>query len=358
MAFTKDLKRISTNKNFRLIIIYIIGFHVSKAGIKFLYYNILTPYIIKYLTHSRVRFISTCIIGFQITKTMTKFAYHHFLAKYRRQDLVIREQGRWAVITGGANGLGRAFAEVFASHGLNIVFIDRNPIELKYAQSQLKKKYENVTTLGIPNDFSMTQENYQNIENVISELDIGVLVNNIHGNYPHPEFLTDLNNAEDIIEYIIATNIYSCITMTKLVLPIMVKNQRGIIINVCSFTVDIPSPMLAVYAASKVFVEKFTMDLIAEHQHDNITIQCLLPGFLDCRWLRLRAPSLLAPTPERYLECAFPMLGVHERTVGYYIHTIFLGIVHFVHYYFPAGCNYFNVWFMRCLREISLRGYL
>lgn len=309
------------------------------------------------LTYNNIRTVSMVIVGFQISKTVIQFLHHHFIVKYYKKPVDVTKHGKWAVITGGANGLGRAFAAEFAKRGMHLILIDKNIIELRFASEFLEKKFDVKPTI-IQCDFALTTKNYLHIMKYLIGLDIGILVNNVHELYYHPEFFLDLKNPEEVIERVINNNIYTLTNMCKLVLPGMVKRQRGIIINVGSFLTEFPSPMLAVYAASKAFVEKFSADLNIEHEADGLIIQCLSPGFIDSRWLKTRSSSLVCPTPETYVEHAIPLLGIHDRTVGYYAHSLFIGVVNRINYINPDYGRRLTIACMKLLRDISIRGYL
>lgn len=208
----------------------------------------------------------------------------------------------------------------------------------------------------IPNDFSMVDENYKLLYRKLTPLNVSVLINNMHDIYPNPERFVELDDSNNLIENIIAANVFSCSALTKILLPQMILRQSGAIINVASMLVEIRAPMLSVYAASKAFVEKFTMDLIAEHEDSqNLIIQCVIPGLIECKWLHLCAASWLAPSGETYAEHALAMLGKHERTVGYFPHSLFIGFIQRVSYYSGLhGVRHFmlifkNKRYLKCL---------
>lgn len=101
-------------------------------------------------------------------------------------------------------------------------------------------------------DFGGESEIYDKIENEIKGMDIGILVNNVGVSYAYPEYFLDVADRDKIFDQIIKCNMTSVVNMCKIVLPIMLKKQKGIIINNASLSASIHNPLLTVYSASKV----------------------------------------------------------------------------------------------------------
>lgn len=101
-------------------------------------------------------------------------------------------------------------------------------------------------------DFSGTAEIYEKIAAEIKGYNIGVLVNNVGISYAYPELFLDVPDSDRTFAQIITLNITSVVEMTKLVLPQMKADERGVILNIASMSGAIPQPLLAIYSASKV----------------------------------------------------------------------------------------------------------
>nr|CAD7578947.1 unnamed protein product [Timema californicum] len=108
----------------------------------------------------------------------------------------------------------------------------------------------------------------------VGPVEVSVLVNYVGLCYPQPEYFTELPKADKIYGRIIRTNVVALVKMTAMVLPQMVTRGTGVIITVSAQSASIPSPMLAVYAASKAFVEKFTEDLTIEYGPKGVVSVC------------------------------------------------------------------------------------
>jgi short-subunit dehydrogenase len=154
--------------------------------------------------------------------------------------------GMYALIAGGSDGLGYAFAEAIARRGLNLVLIARQEDRLKAAAAQLKKIYE-IDVIAITADMA----DYDNIKKLISNLrvSIGLLVYNAA--------FAPIGLFENTSEYHLAlatdVNVKSPILLTKHLSEPMIRKKRGGIVLMSSLAGGQGSPNIAAYAATKSF---------------------------------------------------------------------------------------------------------
>ena len=191
-----------------------------------------------------------------------------------------RHEGKVAVITGAASGIGRAFAARLASEGANIIIADRNSAEETLAEIQSFGGQAS----SIACDISLESDVEQLGRRVEAEAGgCDILVNNA-GLIPSCQ-IEELAFAE--WRRIIATNLDAMFLTCKRFVPRMRSKRWGRIINMTSNTYGQVTKGLTHYIASKAGVIGFTRALASEVGADGITVNAIGPGFT-------RTPGTLA----------------------------------------------------------------
>jgi short-subunit dehydrogenase len=154
--------------------------------------------------------------------------------------------GPYALVAGGSEGLGYAFAEAIARRGLNLVIIARQEDRLKAAATRLTETYD-IDVITIAADMA----DYENVKKLISTLSvsIGLLVYNAAF---APIGLFE-NTNEEHLALAAAVNVKAPLLLTKFLSASMIQQKRGGIVLMSSLAGAQGSPNLAAYAATKSF---------------------------------------------------------------------------------------------------------
>ncbi|KFQ18712.1 PREDICTED: inactive hydroxysteroid dehydrogenase-like protein 1 [Merops nubicus] len=265
---------------------------------------------------------------------------------------LVRRYGKWAVVTGSTDGIGKAYAEELAKRGVNIILISRNKEKLEAVSRIISETYQ-VETDFIVADFSKGREPYPAIKEALKDRDIGILVNNVGVFYPYPDYFTNLS--EDLLWDIINVNIASANMMMHIVLPGMVKRRKGAIVNISSASICRPTPMMTAYGASKTYLDYFSRALHHEYASKGIFVQSLTPFFIATKMVAcssiLSKRSFFFPSAEEYASHAISTLGLSTRTSGYWKHAIKFTLCEHVPEWIWARCG---IYLLRILRKEAL----
>ena len=178
------------------------------------------------------------------------------------------------IITGASKGIGLAIAKKFASKGFDLALCSRSIEELEIVANQLEKEYSiNVIYKAV--DLSKNNEAIDFGNFVLKQWKkIDVLINNA-GIYIGGE----ISNEEDgALEAMIQSNLYSAYYLTKTILPKLIENNKGHIINMCSIASKIAYPNGGSYSISKFALLGFSKVLREELKTKNIKVTSILPG--------------------------------------------------------------------------------
>jgi 3-oxoacyl-[acyl-carrier protein] reductase len=183
------------------------------------------------------------------------------------------------IITGGAEGIGRSYASGFAKEGAIVVIADINlDSATMLANSMTKQGYQ---ALAVKTDVSR-QKDTENVVRVAIERygKIDILVNNAAKFQRNPvarKPVWELSLEE--WEAVIRVNLTGVFLCCRAILPYMIKQKSGKIINVASSLAFSSAAMLSHYSASKGGVLTFTRALAKEVGQFNINVNTLCPGY-------------------------------------------------------------------------------
>uniref|UniRef100_A0A7S1ZGD0 Steroid dehydrogenase n=1 Tax=Trieres chinensis TaxID=1514140 RepID=A0A7S1ZGD0_TRICV len=227
----------------------------------------------------------------------------------------LKKFGKWAVVTGCTDGIGRAYALALAKKGLSVVLISRTESKLLDLKKEIDSKgYDGVETKVVVCDYSNFDDKAKAaVSSAIKDLDVGVLINNVGVSYRYPRFFDELPDAE--VANLIEMNVNSTTWMTRFVLPGMASRRRGAVVNLSSGSAMYTLPLLAQYSAVKSYVASLSTALNAEYSKKGVSVQCQIPFYVSTKMARMRK-SLTVPTPEGYVNSALRWIGQPEGVVS------------------------------------------
>jgi NAD(P)-dependent dehydrogenase (short-subunit alcohol dehydrogenase family) len=188
-----------------------------------------------------------------------------------------RLQGKVAVITGGNAGIGEAIAKAFAREGASVVITGRRQVELDRVVSDIvKEEGKAFSVAGSVTDELHVQETARQTMQRFGRLDI--LVNNAGLG----DFGKRLHEIDDATwTQVLDVNLTGVFRMTRAVLPQMLKQQRGVIVNISSIASLVGIPTLSAYAASKGALDSLTRSLAVDYAKEGIRCNVVNPGLID-----------------------------------------------------------------------------
>ena len=191
-------------------------------------------------------------------------------------------QGRTAIVTGAARGIGRAICLELGRCGCNIAFsYSKSKVEADQLTSELssmgRKVYSQQTRVE---DFSSASEMVEKVKERFATIDY--LVNN--AGIVRDKLLMRMNEADwdDVIDI----NLKGAFNYSKAVSPVMMKARLGSILNITSISGMVGIPGQANYSASKAGLIGLTKSLAKELASRNITVNALALGFIDTEMTR------------------------------------------------------------------------
>jgi len=170
---------------------------------------------------------------------------------------------RKALVTGGTRGIGLSCVKILTERGFDVYYTGRNkPID----------------SFGgfLKADFS-TREGISDFCSKIGEIKIDVLVNNAGVNNPKP--LSEIDFPD--IDWAFNINVIAPLNITKTVVPHMIDNNWGRVINIGSILGEISREFRSIYSITKSGLVGMTRAHSAEFAKFGVLVNCVAPGYLD-----------------------------------------------------------------------------
>lgn len=233
-------------------------------------------------------------------------------------------EGKVAIVTGAAGGMGRAYALRLAKLGANIVIADRDlQVGVRFGEVQGTGVEDEVRSLGrraigVQADLTERTGAKAVVDATVAEFGkIDILVNNAGGAITPQERSSALRSPDEDIELHLRLNFLSTVYMCQ------EANQHftrpgAAIVNVASFAVKTPSrnATYAIYGAAKAAVETYTRYLAVEVGPDGIRANCVAPGIILTPRVAAAAGARGIGTDDQAARFPLRRLGKAEDLAG------------------------------------------
>jgi NAD(P)-dependent dehydrogenase (short-subunit alcohol dehydrogenase family) len=204
-----------------------------------------------------------------------------------------------ALITGGASGIGRATALLFAREGAAVSVVD---VDQANGQAVVRTIVEGGgRAIFLRCDVTQAQDCQRAVQQTVSELGgLDILFNNAG----IIRRATVLDTTEEEWDRVMAVNVKSIFLLSKYAIPVMAQAGGGAIVNTASGWGLVGGRNAVSYCASKGAVVNMTRAMALDHGEQNIRVNCICPGDTDTPMLRDEARQLGASDEDFMTEAA------------------------------------------------------
>ncbi len=244
----------------------------------------------------------------------------YWLARYLRpQHSTLILQDKVVLITGASTGIGRALAFAFARRGARVVLAARSAARLEAVRREIEPYTGDV--LVCPADLTDETQLQSVVDRTLERFGrVDVLVNN--AGYWQGGRLVDLDPAR--MEQVVRLNLWATMRLTQLVLPTMLAQHSGYIMNVASGFGRVAVPMVSTYVATKFGVAGFSDSLRRELGGSGVRVTLVLPAWTNTDFVPPERAEVLQrygfhiDSPDEVAERAIAALvaGRHEVILG------------------------------------------
>ena len=200
-------------------------------------------------------------------------------------------KGKVALITGAANGIGRATALAFASHNAKVVAVDRDAAGAERTAGTIKQ--QGGEAFAVAADVTKSADVQAYVKAALDKYGaIDCFFNNagIEG-----KLAATAEYDEEVFDQVISVNVKGVFLGMRHVLPVMIAQKSGSIVNTASVAGLVASPGMSAYVASKHAVVGLTKTAAGENGQYGVRVNAVCPGPVDTRMIH-SIESMISPS--------------------------------------------------------------
>lgn len=235
-----------------------------------------------------------------------------------------RLEGKVAIVTGGAGGMGRGYALHLASLGADIAIFDKNlSVGKRYGEYASESVAQEIRDLGrkvvaIEADLSQRSDAMAAVEQAAKELGrLDILINNAGGSFAPAERSFGTIVPDEDIDLMIRANFLSAVYCCQAAAPLITR-PGGSIVNVVTFGVfasDVTGQGAA-YGAAKAALHTYSRHLAVELGPKGVRVNCIAPGMILTPRVAAAAAGRQLGTPEQVKSIPLRRFGQVDDMVG------------------------------------------
>ncbi|MCH2170808.1 SDR family oxidoreductase [Myxococcota bacterium] len=196
-------------------------------------------------------------------------------------ESVFSLDGRTAVVTGAASGIGRAVAKTLAEAGAGVVLADVDLAGLEHVRNEIDSSGRSALCVEV--DVSSRSEVEKLVAAALDRFGSVDVMANVAGIIRNASVI---ETTEEELDAVLAVNLKGVFFGCQAAARVMVEQGGGSIINVASAGMDMPAPGIVSYAMSKAAVAMLTRTLAVEVGGSNVRVNTVAPGFTDTSMTR------------------------------------------------------------------------
>ena len=254
---------------------------------------------------------------------LLKWFYSTFIRRVNFDIYKSKGRETFVLITGGANGIGLAWARAFAKRGFNLLILDKDsskfaPIRQELESINSESMFEFFVSDAIEDS---KPDKIKRIVDQVNQFDIGILVNNVGTILANPRLLEENSSTE--IYNMVQINCAFPTMLTNALLPKLIsraKLDKTAIINMSSVAGQFKWAWNVVYSATKAYTWAFSRCLMAECLRNGIDVLTVNPGYVQTKMTGM-SKNLIVCNPDECVEYSMRKMG-QEDIIPHWKHTL------------------------------------